>query len=56
MHSSYLASEDFYKNHGSPSTFPFTDNLKNIYTQLMAVKYPQIHDIAPPLQKQLKYL
>lgn len=57
MHSSYLASENFYKNHGSPSTFPFTDNLKNIYTQLMAVKYPQIHDIAPPpLQKQLKYL
>lgn len=28
MHSSYLASENFYKNRSSPSAFPLTDNLK----------------------------
>ncbi len=28
LYSSYLASENFYKNHSTPSTFPFTDNLK----------------------------
>ncbi|HIH2615961.1 TPA: hypothetical protein ACYLDV_004070, partial [Shigella dysenteriae] len=28
LYSSYLASENFYKNHSSPSTFPFPDNLQ----------------------------
>ena len=32
LYSSYLASENFYKNHSTLFKFPFTDNLKNIYT------------------------
>ena len=56
MHSSYLASENFYKNRSSPSAFPFTDNLKKYPHSIDGCSVPQIHDIAPPLQKQLKYL
>lgn len=32
LYSNFSESENFYKNRSNPSTFPFTDNLKNIYT------------------------
>lgn len=55
LYSNFSESENFYKNHSSPSTFPFTDNLKNIYHRSIPAKYPS-HQLCDPLCKKAKYL